>query len=321
MAHSDDHAAVAFVIILLVGLGLGLGSTVTYADIRKCFQQKKLGLMIGTWLHLLILPIVALTYSKIFSIKGNLFIGLILMASAPGAALSNLVTYKSNGDVSLSIVMSGASTFLCFGALPLLVYIYLGLVQPENVNVKIPYKSIANSLLILILPCGLGVTIRTYRPEYAKVTEKVGSYVGVLFLLIYVIYEGATSRYLFTRGFGIWWSSITLQPVGTLLGSFVAHILSLEVKQQRALAIETGTLSPAVIITLIQLSFSTQDAEEISIPSVLYTISMVWNSYLIILVYNAIDRYYGKHTDPNSIEISDSSSPPEEKANQFYRKL
>ncbi|XP_039874255.1 sodium/bile acid cotransporter-like [Simochromis diagramma] len=73
--------------------------------------------------------------------------------------------------MNLSIVMTSCSTLLAMGMMPLLLYIYCqGFPSVRN---AVPYVQIILSLVLTLVPCGIGILINTYRPQYSKRVTKV----------------------------------------------------------------------------------------------------------------------------------------------------
>ncbi|GAB5368056.1 hypothetical protein AAMO2058_001285100 [Amorphochlora amoebiformis] len=290
--------ASAFTIILtlmLAFIGLGLGATIEFKDVIRCIKDKRLAVFTGAATQFGLMPLIAYIFIKIFSIRSENAIGLILVACAPGGVTSNLLTYYSLGDVALSITMSAVSTLLSFGFLPFLVFIYL-----ENAlditGIKIPYDSIALSLLTLIAPAALGVCIRSRTEKYALYVEKMGSIVGLVFLAAAFIHALVTNIHLFRQTFGIWFSSMTLQIIGSFFGYLCAWSLKLTNKDKRTIAIEAGLQNVTLIIAMIQLSFPKDERETILVCVYIYSLAFIWNSLFIVLLF----RFYLSPRDPEA---------------------
>lgn len=77
----------------------------------------------------------------------------------------------------LSIVMTSCSTLLALGMMPLLLYLYCQ--GFSNLHTAVPYAEIILSLVMVLVPCGIGILINTYRPRYSKIVTKVCAYLPV----------------------------------------------------------------------------------------------------------------------------------------------
>lgn len=75
--------------------------------------------------------------------------------------------------MALSVSMTAVSNALAFGMLPLLLFLWTqGMVLP-NGQTSMPYLDIFGSLCMVLIPAGIGVTLRHRQPQWAKRAEKV----------------------------------------------------------------------------------------------------------------------------------------------------
>eukprot|EP01048_Picozoa_sp_COSAG05_P041293 COSAG05_NODE_21644_length_270_cov_0.894737_1_plen_73_part_10 len=72
--------------------------------------------------------------------------------------------------------MSACSTAAAVFMYPLLILVYItGLLGATADDVAIPFVNIAVSLLLIVVPASIGMTIATKSPPIAKLVEKAGS--------------------------------------------------------------------------------------------------------------------------------------------------
>jgi BASS family bile acid:Na+ symporter len=97
--------------------------------------------------------------------------GLILLAASPGGAISNLYTYLAQGSVALSVTLTGISTLLALVTMPALTSAGFALFLNQSQTVQVPFgRMIGQLVLVMILPLGLGMALRAWRPgEIASV--------------------------------------------------------------------------------------------------------------------------------------------------------
>lgn len=70
-----------------------------------------------------------------------------------------------------SIVMTTCSTILSLGMMPLLLYVYCH--GFPNLHGLVPFRDILMALVMILFPCGTGVLINYYRPQYAQTFRRV----------------------------------------------------------------------------------------------------------------------------------------------------
>lgn len=73
----------------------------------------------------------------------------------------------------LSIVMTTCSSFTALGMMPLLLYIYTKGIYDGDLKDKVPYKGIMISLVMVLIPCSIGIFLKTKKPQYVPYIIKV----------------------------------------------------------------------------------------------------------------------------------------------------
>uniref|UniRef100_A0A7S2TFM6 Uncharacterized protein n=1 Tax=Lotharella oceanica TaxID=641309 RepID=A0A7S2TFM6_9EUKA len=291
--------------LMLVVVGAGLGATIKYEEVLACLREKRIAATAGVVTQFGLMPLIAYFYANVFDFRNEHGIGLMLVASAPGGVTSSLITYWSGGDVILSITMSSVSTILAFGMMPLLIEIYINTTFADG-GLNIPYEWIFITLLLLIIPCAFGVWVRSKSEVWAKRMEKSGSIIGVIFLVVALIYGVVENTHLFDLGFGVWWSSCTLQLIGSAFSYFIAYCSGLPVRARRTISIEAGIQNATLVITMVTNSFSDQDERIlVLIPVFIYSVAYFWNFLLTLALF----RYMGEpEFDDGPLKASDSSA-------------
>lgn len=91
-----------------------------------------------------------------------------------GGTTSNLFSHWSKGDLPLSITLTIISSLLSFGTLPLLLLIYGSEFTTDEV--KIPYTNILTALALVIIPVGVGMSVKSwYVPPASPARFLVGA--------------------------------------------------------------------------------------------------------------------------------------------------
>uniref|UniRef100_A0A7S2TU28 Uncharacterized protein n=1 Tax=Lotharella oceanica TaxID=641309 RepID=A0A7S2TU28_9EUKA len=274
--------------LMLIVVGAGLGATIQYQEVLTCLKEKRIAATVGVLTQFGLMPLIAYFYANVFNFSDEHAIGLMLIASAPGGVTSNLITYWSGGDVMLSITMSAVSTILAFGMMPLLIEIYINTTFADG-GLDIPYQWIFITLLLLIIPCAIGVWVRAKSEVWAKRMEKSGSVIGVIFLVIALIYGIYENKHLFNQSFGLWWSGCTLQLIGSTFAYFIAGCSGLGIRSRRTISIEAGIQNATLVITMVTNSFSDEDERtQVLVPVLIYSIAYFWNSVLTLGIFRAM---------------------------------
>jgi bile acid transporter len=282
-----------FAILLIVIIGLGLGATTTYDDFRMALSKPK-AIGIGFTSQYCFMPLLAFALSQIFTLKESFAIGVILVGASPGGTTSNIFTYWGKGDLALSITMSFFSNCAAFFMLPLLILLLIK--TALGASIQIPWANIFISLLLIVVPCLLGLSVRHYNTEtkmFGKLIwewmELLTTVVGFIFFLaalvsvLYIYHED-----LRNAPWEMWLIASIMEPAGALFGYFFAKWVKLSRKDARTIGIETGVQSFTLTIAIITLSFDGDERDDALLFPILYGVMYIVNSVWIILFL----RYY-----------------------------
>lgn len=62
---------------------------------------------------------------------------------------------------------------LAIGLMPLLLYLYLGGLYEGDLEGKVPYKGIISFLVLVLIPCAIGIILNEKKPQYTGLITKV----------------------------------------------------------------------------------------------------------------------------------------------------
>ena len=172
--------ALAFI---MFALGLGL----TGEDFLRVAKQPR-DFFVGAFSQIIFLPIIAFILVKLWPISPELAVGVMIIASAPGGATSNILTSFSKGDVALSISLTAIISLLCVITIPFIVLTSLNLLMGTSIMVEISLLNIASKMfLIVTVPVLLGMIFRklltTTAISFEPIAKKISA---VLFVLVLV---------------------------------------------------------------------------------------------------------------------------------------
>lgn len=180
---------------------------------------------------------------------------LVLLASAPGGAISNALVLYGRGDVALSVAMTTVSSLLAAFSMPVVLRVceawgLLPATTPPGSEVFLTV------LLLLLAPCVAGMLARWRSPQAASrlgtVTGRLGTSVLIVALLVGVwhrrdvVAETWTLAALAAGGFVL---------VGAATGSLLARTIRLDADGRFAVATEFGVRNIAAALAVSALSF------------------------------------------------------------------
>ena len=109
-------------------------------------------------------------------------IGILIMSCMPGGTTSNIFTYFSKGNLALSVLMTVTSTVAGVVMIPLVLVLYAA-----ALDLEIPRENIIATLILLLVPVGIGMVLRRINANIGAVTEFFGSVLGVVFILFLIV--------------------------------------------------------------------------------------------------------------------------------------
>jgi BASS family bile acid:Na+ symporter len=195
-----------------------------------------------------------------------LFLGLILVGSAPGGTASNLVALIAGADVALSVILTAISTVLASFVTPLMVQLLVG----KTILIQGQALCIATAQVVL-LPVVLGMILKAQLPTLARFVSRFASFASVLFVSL--ICGGVVSSHAdliqslgqshFSTSTGssqlsshsllprILISVCTLHTLGFFTGYIIPRfVIRLDEKTARTMSIETGMQNSALAVVL-----------------------------------------------------------------------
>ncbi|KAJ8794576.1 hypothetical protein J1605_018871 [Eschrichtius robustus] len=167
-----DWALSVVLVIMLLTIMLSLGCTMEFSKIKVHFWKPK-GLAIALVAQYGVMPLTAFALGKVFQLNNVEALAILICGCSPGGNLSNVFTLAMKGDMNLSIVMTTCSTFFALGMMPLLLYIYSRGIYDGTLKDKVPYGAIIISLILILIPCTIGIILKSKRPQYVPYVTKV----------------------------------------------------------------------------------------------------------------------------------------------------
>ncbi len=270
-------------VVMMFLLMMGMGATLNWDNFKIAFKKPK-GILIGFLSAFGFMPIISFGMAYLFSFPNELAVGLILLGCTPGGTTSNMFAYFSKGDVALSISMTVSTTITAFFMMPFLLYFYAA--PFTTTTVSIPYVNIIGSLVIIVLPVIIGMTIKGKSESAAGKVEKLGSISGILALL--VLFFGYILRnwqLMMETSWMVYVGAALLGIIGFFFGYFLSIIFGLDSVKRRTVSLETGIKNAPLTATIILISFPEELANQIIQLPIFYGLLIVVTSSLATMIF------------------------------------
>ena len=309
MLSGTTLVLVAFLTVFLM---IGIGTTLTVADFQRAVTQPR-GVLIGLASQYGWMPLLGYSAAKLANLPNEMAVGLMVMTCASGGNASNMFSWFARADVALSVSMTAIAAVLSVVAMPLLLAAYAS--GFTTADLQMPYQQIAATLVGMLVPLGLGMAIRHFRPTWASKLERPGMLSGALMLGI-VLWAGAPDMVANVEAMTgqMLGSCLAVAASGMLLGYLAARLGGLPSAQRRAVAFETGIQNTPVVIAVVLASFPGPLQQPVLHMPLVYAMFVLVLALVVTVALRIADRV---RADPNPLQGDqlDSSSelmPPGE---------
>ncbi|MCQ2159584.1 MAG: bile acid:sodium symporter family protein [Bacteroidales bacterium] len=229
----------------------GMGLTLKPADFKPVLMRPK-DIIIGEFAQFIVMPLVAWILCKILQLPAELALGVILVGCCPGGTASNVICYLANGDIALSVAMTGVSTLLAPLVTPALVYILAG--EEVNVDVIGMFLSIVE---VVIIPILLGFIVNRYLGRFTeKVTPLLPLVSTIAIAVIIGIVVSHNSANILSCSLLVGVAVILHNILGLVLGYMAGRMMGLPHSKRTAIAIEVGMQNSGLATSLAATHFA-----------------------------------------------------------------
>ncbi|XP_049614041.1 hepatic sodium/bile acid cotransporter [Syngnathus scovelli] len=300
----DKTINVLMVIVLFITM-ISLGCTMEVSKIKGHIVKPK-GVVIAVLAQYCVMPLTAFCLAKGFQLANMAAVVVLICGCCPGGTLSNILALAINGDMNLSIVMTSCSTLLALGMMPLLLYLYCqGFGDLQN---AVPYVDITVSLAMILVPCGIGIFINHYRPQYSKIITKVGlTIMSISSVAIAVMATIAIrSAILVVMSPPLLATGAFMPFIGFTFGYVISSIFRLSQAERRTVAMETGCQNIQLCSTILKLAFPPEVIGPLFLFPMVYISFQLLEAIALIIIYRCHQRLKKKGKDEYQPAMTDA---------------
>ena len=261
----SEYNGINIINLLLSIVLFTMGTTLKVDDFINVFKNPK-AITVGISAQYVIMPLMALTLARAFSLDTALTAGLILVGTVPGGTASDVITFLAKGDVALSVSLTAVSTVISPILTPLITLLLIGNQIQFN-----PVDMFISIVEIVIVPIILGLILNYRFPDFC---EKLKFYLptisSIVICLIIAGVIGANKQAIFTSS-AIILIVITLQYfLAMLLGFGIGYLAGMDRKQIITVAIELAFQNSGLSTSLAKTHFP--NLSTATVPGALYSV-------------------------------------------------
>ncbi|XP_006884859.1 PREDICTED: sodium/bile acid cotransporter [Elephantulus edwardii] len=289
--RSTDLALNVIMGLMLFFIMISLGCTMEVSKIKVHLWKPK-GLAIALVAQYGIMPLTAFSLGKLFRLNNVEMLAILICGCSPGGNLSNIFSLAAKGDMNLSIVMTTCSTFFALGLMPLLLYLYSMGIYDGDLKDKVPYGSIVISLVLVLIPCSIGIFLNAKRPQYVPYVIKGGMIIMLLSTVVISVLSafivGKSIMYVMTPHL---LTTSSLMPfIGFLLGYVLSVVFRLNRQCRRTVSMETGCQNVQLCSTILKVAFPPEVIGPLFFFPLLYMIFQLAEGLLFIAIFRCYEK-------------------------------
>jgi BASS family bile acid:Na+ symporter len=277
-----DKASTIILAGSLIIIMLGMGLSLVLDDFKRIFVYPK-AILVGLVNQLILLPLIGFTIAVLFPLAPEIAIGIMILAACPGGPTSNLIAHLAKGDTALSVSLTALSSFVTILTIPFIVNFALIHFLDEGQMIRLDVlETIIQIFVIIIIPIGIGMTIRKYREKFAlKMANPVrkASAVVIALVIIGIVVKERENFVSYFQQAGL--VALTLNVATMAVGYYSARLFRIKDKQALSISIESGiqngTLAISIAVVLL-------NSTAFAIAPAIYSLLMFFTGGVVVYV-------------------------------------
>lgn len=261
----------------------GMGLTLNLRDFKIVFSRPK-DVVVGCLAQFTIMPLLAWGLARSFQLDEALALGVVLVGCCPGGTASNVITYLANGDLALSVGMTGVSTLLAPLMTPFLTWALAG----KSIDVDVA-GMLLSILWVVILPIAVGLIVKLIWPKFTeKATDYLPAFSSIAIALIVAIVIAANANKLMSGGLIIIIVVMLHNIFGLGFGYLIGQLLGLSDAKKRAISIEVGMQNSGLASSLATIHFAAYPLA--SIPGAIFSVWHNISGAIVARLYKRMNK-------------------------------
>ena len=241
------------VVLGLIMFGIALDTRIE--DFRAVLKAPR-AFAIALVAQLVLLPAATFGLTLLLQVGPSIALGMILVACCPPGNISQMLTYRSRGNVALSVSMTAVTNVVYIVMLPVNLSLWGGwhpaasaILESVSLNGR---QMLLEIVLIIGLPFTVGLATTNRWPEFAKKVHPTVKWVSLFALLAFIIATLAGNFQFFIGYVGVVLLAVFLHDAVALgLGYASARLGGLALYEAKAVTFEVGIRNAGLGLGLI----------------------------------------------------------------------
>lgn len=239
---SETSLLILGFVLAIIMFGIALDTKP--ADFRAVTRNPK-AVVVGVAAQFIALPAITFMLTLLLGVGPSIALGMILVACCPPGNISNVLTYRSGGNVALSVSMTVVSNLLAIFLMPINIAFWGGL-HPEASEILrevdlSAVEMLAEIALIIAVPFALGLSISHGHAAFAKRVQPWVKRFSLIALVAFILIAFAGNFSAFKDHIAVIAVAVFLHDTLALsLGYGIAASFRLSEYNRRAVTFEVG---------------------------------------------------------------------------------
>jgi BASS family bile acid:Na+ symporter len=232
----------------------GMGATLTLDEFRAIVRRPQpIGIVLV--IQYAGLPAIAALTAHLAGLPPGIALGMVLINSVASGAFTNVFTYLGSGNVTLSIVMTCASTAICFITTPLAIDWLTAAELPEEFHIPFS-KTVYPVVTFLLIPMAGGMLVARYFAKWKHHFAKWSVRASLVPLAIIVVGSLGSGRIDLTEyGWGVPVLLVLFVYATIVLTRRLAMLIGFNWSDAFTMGIEVGVRNGNLAIALVASLF------------------------------------------------------------------
>lgn len=185
-----DESSLLVLAFVLGFIMFGIALDTKPSDFRAVRESPK-ALVVGIGAQFIALPAITFILTLILGIGPSIALGMILVACCPPGNISNVLTYRSGGNVALSVSMTVISNLIAIFVMPLNIAFWGGIHPEASTILEVVELDAIEMLLdiaiVIAIPFIAGITISQKYPKFAARVQPFVKRFSLIALLAFIL--------------------------------------------------------------------------------------------------------------------------------------
>jgi BASS family bile acid:Na+ symporter len=246
--------------LVLASMILGVALDIKWRDFQAVAKMPK-AIAAGLLAQFIALPAITTGLTLLLDLPAGIELGMILVASCPGGAISNFVTHLSKGNAALSISMTAAASAIAIFMLPLN-FVFWSQVNPTTAQMLTSIEVsgldlFINLFWVLAIPLSLGLFIKHKFSLLGKTLHKWLKISSLLALIAFIFIAIIKNKAAFFSNFQLIFTVVLIHnALAFSLGFLAGKYAKLGTRDIKAITIEVGMQNSSLAIAIVFTQFN-----------------------------------------------------------------